>query len=358
MKYEKTLRKLCRVPKLAPEQIIAVFKKHESIDVEIIAKDIGKPGFEIRTDEGLCFVTERPIDYYNKRWGRVTGTQERALGLSILLPLHLVGEGDLIKAIYHINKSDNPKLQADNWLHEIFSIEVLATYFNKFFSTSNSLSEYKTIIFEAIEAYCIGMDHVAIMSLIPVFEAGLRNIQNARLNTELNNVSAQVFEQRLKEIIVQWGLRRLDSYIWHPGKHYNAELEIDFLTHICPQSDVINAFRMFFKKVLYKPSSGNTDGFNRHLIIHMLKNDFNNPANFLRIFLCLTHITFIESLENNNVPFSWRGIDSKDMQIAAYLRQISKNFGDPRRPLLRLLGIGGYDSQPTINTTTLEGKTQ
>lgn len=354
MKYEKTLRKICRSSKVVPEQITATFKKYEDKEVIVRAINIGRPGFEIVTDEGICFVTERPIDYYNKRWGRVTGTQERALELAMPLPLHLVGEGDMNKAIYLIKESGNPKTQTDNWLYEIFSIEVLATYFNKHFSKSDSFGAYKTIIFEAIEAYCVGMDHIAIMALIPVFEAGLRNIQNARLSTDQNNVSAKIFEQRLREIIVQWGRRRLESYTWYPGKNYNINLEIDFLTHICPQCDVINAFRIFFKEVLYKPSRGNSDGFNRHLIIHLLKNDFNNPANFLRIFLCLTQITFIESLENRNVPFFWRGIDSNDMEIAAYLRGLSKSFGSFRRPAMRKLGIDGHENQLPTNSAALK----
>ncbi|MVV51929.1 hypothetical protein EJA72_27355 [Pseudomonas sp. PB120] len=341
MKYEKTLKWLSKQPKLTAQQIIDTFKQHADENIEVTEKDIGKPGFEINTGQGVCFITERPIDYYNKKWGRVTGTQERMLELSIPVPFH-IGEGDLVNSIYKINKSASPLEASDEWLHKIFSIEVAATYYNKYFSQSEALKEYKTIIFEAIEAYYIGMDHIAIMSLIPVFEAGLRNIQNKTLSTDSRTISAAIFEQRLKEIILQWGSRRTLNYVWHPGKFYSADIEIDFLTHICPQCDVMNAFRVFFKEVLYKPNDGNTAGFNRHVIIHMLKNNFNNPTNFARIFLSLTHITFIESLNNENVPFFWPGIDNKDIETAAYLRAISTQFGDHRRPLLRSLGIDGY----------------
>lgn len=344
MKYEKTLIKLGGYPILTEKLIVETFRKHENIEVRASSKNLEKPGFEITTDEGLCFVTERPIDYYNKKWGRITGTQERALSLSLPIPLHLVGEGELINAVFTMNNSENPKDAADYWLNEIFSPEVAATYFNKYFSVSNSLKEYRIIIFEAIEAYYLGMDHIAIMSLIPVFEAGLRNIQNSKLSTNPGNVSSDVFERHLKDIIIQWGRRRLGAYVWHPGKDYNSAIEIDFLTHICPQSDVINAFRLYFKHVLYKSSQGNDEGFNRHLIIHLLKNDFNNPANFPRIFICLTHITFMESLENQDVPFFWPGMDARDHQVKDYLIEISKKLGDPRRPILRSLGIDGYNT--------------
>lgn len=342
MKYEKTLKKLCRYDLLTKELIAAAFKKLEGIDVDVVPKILEKPGFEISTDIGLCFITERPIAFYNKRYGRITTTQEAALPLSMPIPLHLVGEGTLVKAVYQMNKSMNPKESADSWLTDNFFPITAAVYFNKYFSTSNSLKDYRLIVFEALEAYYLGMDHIAIMSLIPVFEAGLRNIQNSMLDTRPNNVSADVFERHLRDIIIRWGRRKLDAYIWHPGRDYQQSVEIDFLTHICPQSDVINSFRLYFKNVLYKHSRGVSDGFNRHLIMHMLKNDFNNPSNFIRIFLCLTHITFIESLENQNVPFSWRGSDEADSKVAKYFVAMAKEVGNPRRPVLRILGVDGY----------------
>lgn len=342
MKYEKILRKLNSYAKLTEDQIVAAFNKHEDKDVDVCQKDIGKPGFEISTDAGLCFLTERPIKYYNEKWGRATGAQERALPLSFPVPLHIIGEGQLNKDINEMSCAKNPKEAADIWLNEFLAPEIAAAYFNRFFSASDSLKDYRLIIFEAIEAYYIGMDHAAIMSLIPVFEAGLRNIQNTRLTIAPNNVSGEKFERHLRDIIVQWGRRRVDTYAWYPGKDYSQTLEIDFFTHICPQSDVINAFRLYFKEILYKPSYGEIDGFNRHIIMHLIKNDFKNPANFVRIFICLTHITFIESLENQNVPFFWRGIDQRDLDVAAYFVEISKKLGDPRRPILQTLGIDGY----------------
>lgn len=344
MKYEGTLRKLSRYPKLTSELIASAFKKRESKDVDVCSKTIEKPGFEIATDEGLCFITERPISYYNEKWGRVTGAQERALSVSIPVPLHIIGEGQLNKIISEINSCEHPMNAANFWLNELFAPEIAAAYFNKFFSASDSLKEYRLIVFEALESYYLGMDHVAIMSLIPVFEAGLRNIQSSRIGAAPNNVSGEKFEHHLRDIIIQWGRRRLESYVWHPGKNYNQDVEINFLTHICPQSDVINAFRLYFKEVLYKPSHGQMNGFNRHIILHLLKNDFNNPANFARIFICLTHITFIESLENRNIPFSWRGIDETDLTVAAYFAEISRALGDARRPILRSMGIDGYES--------------
>lgn len=343
MIYEKTLKKICRLPKVTEDLIHSIFLKHENCTVQVVSKNIGKSGFEIATNEGTCFVTERTVDYYNKKWGRVTGLQQRMLGLAIPVPLY-IGEGTISKEIHEISQSSTPLNDSDRWLHSNFSIEVALTYFQRYFAVSNSFKEYKTIIFESIEAYYMGMDHLAIMSLIPVFEAGLRKIQNSVLGMSDQNVSSKEFERGLKELCLDWGRRRTQEYIWYPGKSYNAAVEIDFLTHICPQSDVINAFRLFFSNVLYKNSKEGIVGLNRHVIVHMLKNDFSNPANFSRIFLAMTHITFIESLSNQNVPFFWPGYND-DIQVKAlsvYIRQLSKSVGEPRRKLLNQAGISNY----------------
>lgn len=343
MIYEKTLKKICRLPKVTEELIHSIFLKQESCTVQVVSKNIGKPGFEITTNEGTCFVTERTIDYYNKNMGRVTGLQQRMLGLAIPVPLY-IGEGTISEEIHEINQSKTPLDDSDQWLHSNFSIEVALTYFQRYFALSNSFKEYKTIIFEAIEAYYMGMDHVAIMSLIPVFEAGLRKIQNSVLGMSDQNVSSKEFERGLKELCLDRGRRRTQEYIWYPGKSYHADVEIDFLTHICPQSDVINAFRLFFSNVLYKNSKEGIVGLNRHVIVHMLKNDFSNPANFSRIFLAMTHITFIESLSNQDVPFFWPGYndDSQVKALSVYIRQLSKSVGEPRRKLLNRAGISSY----------------
>lgn len=341
MKYENTLRKLCRQPKLTIEQIQSAFRKCNSIEVEVTASNIGRNGFSIQTDEGLCFVTERPIRYLNSRWGRVTGLQERMLDLAIPVPLY-VGEGTLVKDIHRIQNSQKPLNEANLWLHETFTSEIAAAYFNKYLCASESFSEYKTIIFESIEAYYLGLDHIAIMSLFPVFEAGLRNIQRKVLNKDPSNVSAAEFEKGLKELILTWGRGRLSQYVWHPGKGYNTQVEIDFFTHTNPQCDVINAFRLFFSGVLYKSShrGGSLNGFNRHLVVHLLRNDFNEPSNYARIFLALTQVTFIESLQNTNVPFSWRGVNEDDRKISNYMRTLTDQFFLPRRKILR--GICDY----------------
>lgn len=217
----------------------------------------------------------------------------------------------------------------------------MSAYFLNYFSKSEALKDYRLIIFEAIESFYMGLDHAAIMSLIPVFEGGLRNLQNMMLDENKGNVAGAVFEKRLREILKKWGGRRVSDYDWHPGMHGIDGIEVDFYTHICPQSDVINCFRLFFKNVLYKPSESHDEGFNRHVIIHMFGNNFSRATNFYRIFLALTHITFVESLTNQNVPFFWPGYDDESRRLGQYLKQIS-TIMDGRRNLIKSFGVPGY----------------
>lgn len=101
---------------------------------------------------------------------------------------------------------------------------------------------------------------------------------------------------------------------------------------------------MFFNRVLYKSTSRDTDlnGFNRHLVIHLLKNDFNEPANFARLFLALTQITFIESLHNQNVPFFWQGVDGNDLKVSQYINELTSQHFLKRRIRLKELRVCDY----------------
>lgn len=351
MKYEKTLKKLCSSPKLDVTQIESTFRKMSSIDVVVTPKNIGLAGFEIQTDEGLCFITERPIDYLNKTLGRATETQKTMLQFSIPVPLH-IGKGPLIYEIYRIRNSENPNIEANLWLEEHFGIYEAVVYFNKYFLKSDSLKEYKNIIFEAIEAYAVGLDHIAIMSLFPVFEAGLRNIQSKLINGDLGNVNTEKFDDGIKDMLTNCGADFMPEYIWYPGKGYNKDVEIDFLTHLYPQCDVINAFRLFFKEVLYRPSKSPdfSNGFNRHLVLHLLKNNFNEPSNFVRLFLALTQITFIESLYNKDLPMLFPSADEVDVDTIKYLQGLKAIFFTPRRKLLEEKGICIYPGSPLVRT--------
>ncbi|NWC82656.1 hypothetical protein HX798_20535 [Pseudomonas putida] len=340
MNVASTLRKLSNIAKLTAPLIEGAFLRREGLMVDVRAVTIGsKPAFEIVSSEGKFLLLERPVSYHNKRSGRATGFQLNLLEYAIPLPLHM-GYGDALKGFYDAKRSQQSNA-VDKWFYEHFEIRLATAYFSQYFCHSEALKDYRLIIFEAIEAFYMGLDNIAIMSLFPVFEGGLRNLQEKMIGVDKGNVSSKIFSKGLKKILTDWGRRSVAEYDWHPGMYGYEAVEFDFYTHICPQSDVINSFRLFFEQVLYKSTPQAGEGFNRHLVVHLLKNDFNISTNFMRIFLVLTHITFIESLTNKSIPFFWPGYSQESNRLGDYIEIIGGRM-DGRRSLLREFGLPDY----------------
>ncbi|WP_144055379.1 hypothetical protein [Thalassolituus oleivorans] len=336
----EVLRCLCRKDILSIESVKLIVKKNTNIDIEVSSKKIRNiVGFDFSLRDERFFVTERKISYYNKKYGTTLKLQERMLKLSIPIFFY-IGEGTLDRDINTINSSKYPIVRSNEWLSNNFSPEIASTYLNKYFSKSNCLGEYKDIIFEATEAYYLSMPHVAIMSLLPVFEAGLRNLQHKINGSDLTNVSSEKFESGIGSILFNWGEKVLKGYDHYPGNGYDNQVLSDFLVHLNPQCDVISSFKIFFREVLYKPSNEESNGFNRHMILHLLKNDFNSPSNFIRLFLAITHITFIEGLYNEGLSVFWPGSDADDQALGVYFRALESKIGTPRKKLVASLGFG------------------
>lgn len=340
MEYACTLMKLSKIPKLTTECIEDLFKRRHGVTVSVYKANIEKPGFKVVSEQGVFFLLERPLSYYNKNHGRVTAIQQRMLKFSIPVPLY-IGQGEISKTFNQAEIANDPHSAVEEWIKDIFEPDLVAAYFSHYFAESEVFSEYRLIILEAIESFYMGLDHVAVMALVPVLEGALRKLQNKTLCEERNTISAEDFDKNLRKILKDWGSRRVNEYDWHLGVCGVGNLEIDFYTHICPQSDVMNCFRLFFTETLYKPSRSRGAGLNRHIIVHMLGGGFNSATDFYKLFLALTHITFIESLTNSDVPFSWQGYSDNSRRLGKYLRTISIVM-DNRRDLIKAFGVPEY----------------
>jgi hypothetical protein len=190
-----------------------------------------------------AFLPTRSVSYMNVRLGRVTACQERALSKKIPLPL-FIGHGDLISQIHKLNGEGDAA--ADDWLVEIFTPAVASIYVLRYFEKSQALGPYLQIIYESLEAYFMELDHVAIMSLLPVIEGGLRNVQDLTLGHSDSNIKADEFAGRLGEMIIRHGESCAEGISIYPGSSGQTDVQINFLLHVNPQCDVINAFRIFF----------------------------------------------------------------------------------------------------------------
>lgn len=288
-------------------------------------------GFLVECMGEKAFLPVRSVSYMNHRFGRVTGCQERALQMKIPLPL-FIGQGDLSRQIHNLNNSD---AAADEWLIDLFTPAVASIYVLRYFDKSQALAPYLQIIYESVEAYFMGLDHVAIMALLPVIEGGLRNVQELRLGHSDANIKSAEFSRRLGEMIVNHGESHAEGVSIYPGSTGQVEVQMSFFTHVNPQCDVMNAFRIFFRDVLYRPSNDAPDGFNRHLILHLLSSNFASPANFVRAFLLLSHIAFCERLKNSAIPMLWPGSDNDSVRLAKYFVELYTKVGEPRSRMWR-----------------------
>ena len=340
MDHIATLKKLSRMDKIDEYSIVKGFSKWSGSEVEVSKARLDKPGFEIATQDGTYLLLERPVSYYTKNFWRMTTLQQRMIEFSMPVPLY-IGEGRVAQTFYSAADSPAANVEVERWISDIFEIDLAAAYFTNYFSKSKVFSDYRLIILEAIECFYMGLDNLAVMGLIPVLEGALRNLQNQLLKESSNTVSAKEFERKLRIIIKEWGARRVAGFDWHPGVYGNEVVELDFFTHICPQADLINSFRLFFRDVLYKPSTVSMKGLNRHLIVHMLGGGLNKFTDFYRVFIALTHIVFIESLADDDIPTFWQGYNEGSRSLGRYIYGLSKIM-DNRRALIRSLGAPSY----------------
>lgn len=341
MKYHKTLSSLYRPGNATPITIADRFKREHGIDVIVEdtgSRDLGR--YIVYINEKKCVIPKRKIAYLDKINGEATIPQEMLIDVAVPIPLFL-GLGVLSEGVKTINSSSDRWKQSSKWLQEIFSCELAAGYFNSFFSKSVYLGSYKKIIFEAIESYYMGLDHTATMALLPVFEAGLRNIQNDLAGGSSDEIKSNKLLKNLRKIIINHGRKMHGNLYWHPGIGTGSDLELGFFKHNNNQCNVICSFMNFVQNVLYmdSKSAAHQHGYNRHLIVHLLKNDFDDGANFVRTFLALTHITFIESLSQHEISFMWPGISEEDQRLAAYFRELLDTFYIKRKSVINSLGV-------------------
>ncbi|MCF5666253.1 hypothetical protein GIV47_14910, partial [Pseudomonas marginalis] len=176
MDHAKILKSLYRQPELSASLITETFKRSAGTLVTVNDVDVGRPGFKITCDNETFLLLKHSIDFYNRNWGRTTLIQSSMLPYGIPVPLYL-GQGDMSRSFHKATSARDPASAVENWLNNIFEMDLAAAYFLNYFSKSDALKDYQLIILESIESFYMGLDHSAIMSLIPVFEGGLRNLQ-------------------------------------------------------------------------------------------------------------------------------------------------------------------------------------
>ncbi|HCG5940537.1 TPA: hypothetical protein NJ055_004690 [Vibrio parahaemolyticus] len=309
MKSDKEiLRDLMKTKNITEKSIQAFFgERLNSIKQAQVKNTHNFEAYDVVVDDRTYLIPLHRMS--NTRTNISTRLKLQKKAIPCLLPLPLanftyIGMGEFQQYLKTFLNSPNPIEAANEWLTSIFTPEIAANIFTQQICRSEFLSEYKGIILEAMLGYFSGYKSITTMSLFPVFEGGLRKLQVKYANGEDGNVKRIKFvdnfefmiEERAKKALNQYDLSPLDA-IHHKDPKTTLFKLIDF------HCDLIYSILEFFEKVLYKPSKKGDQGFNRHLILHMLKNDFNESANFVRMIIVMLYIVYLEDIQNNITPF-------------------------------------------------------
>ncbi|MCW6637597.1 hypothetical protein NFB53_10375, partial [Yersinia ruckeri] len=127
-KFLPTLKRLSKLDKLSENEISNQFRRNHNVEPLISKSELCYASFAVKIDDLNLLLTERPISYLNKHWGRCSNIQSHANSLGIALPLY-IGEGNLSSAIHEIQRCENPLESANKWLFKNFSLEIAIAYF-------------------------------------------------------------------------------------------------------------------------------------------------------------------------------------------------------------------------------------
>ena len=326
-KVERNYRRLMTLD-VVNESLIKTYLKNELIDISETSCQGQFNGFDVQfNNEKYLFPKSRISNQYHQT-GTTLKLQQKASQFIIPLPLSnfkdpSIGRGAFRQLLNGFASSDDGMFQANKWLVSLFDEEDAARFYTQEVCRSKFLTDYKDIILEAMVAYFSGYKSISTMSLFPVFEGALRKLQIQFVEGEEGNVSKDKFVIQFKKLS--------DKRVKKVTANY-TKTPLDFLSDGCEKMmfaslfdihcDVIAAIKYFFENVLYKSSTDCDQGFNRHLVMHMLKNDFNEKANFVRMIIIISYIVYLEDVENNITPFDDKPFDRR---LNQELYQMFKN---------------------------------
>lgn len=260
-------------------------------------------GYVVQLTDRKLLIPSVKISKQFSEQSRLIKLQRRSLEFQLPLPVEQLvsyGLSDFRKILISLEgDKEKGKAKADEWLVELFNADVGAEFYTQQVLRSKYLKPYKNIILEALLAYFSGFKNIPTMSLFPVFEGSLRALQVDLGNGKNNNVKKVEFVKGFKGLIKKRLKTPMSHYDFSPLDYLaNDEDLLMFAGLFDIKYDLILCLKLFFEEILYKKSEGCNQGFNRHLIIHMLKNDFSGQSNFVRMLILLSYIVYIEDFVN------------------------------------------------------------
>ncbi|MDO8343040.1 MAG: hypothetical protein Q7T48_07570 [Cellvibrio sp.] len=180
----------------------------------------------------------------------------------------------------------------------MYNLEGLSALSVDIYRKNNDFTEYSSQIDESIEAFCLGLNRVAITSLMPCIEGIIREIGiKIGISCE-EHVNVKQFVNILKKIqqkiianIVFYG------FDWVPSDFKSISLHDGFNEQI----QMVESLKYFLNNGLYQHTAsyqGSTN-LNRNGVVHGFITNFSSQVNFYRLITVLNMLYVCSVLTGN-----------------------------------------------------------
>ncbi len=297
-------------------------------------------GITIEVDDKKLFYFENASKRYS-----LTNFQ-KTLNLKFCPPpFYLVGEGVFFEKVHAIHSQG----EFNELIYSIFSPQVMATIYNQLILPSPILSTHRSTIFEAIEAYCLGMDYISTDSLISVLEGSLREV----IHLSGEQKPSHKFQKYIRGLALgrlKDKFEMLNEFYWYPFKcssfqhaieNKGTEEELNLWVQLDHTMDSVNAFLAWFSDVLYKEYTESETEFtlNRHNFMHAFTQRKAAPVYFPLMLWSLLSIKYIESLFVNGGSLFFPDATESDKKLGDYFESLFKGPAAMRRSIAKQNGV-------------------
>jgi hypothetical protein len=182
----------------------------------------------------------------------------------------------------------------------LYDEERLSSMLLGLYCQTKHVKDFKVQISEAIEAFCFGLTHAAIATLIPILEGIIRRIAKEG-RRDVGSGTTKLIDE-------------LNQLIGREDRSPNRYEE---------RLIMLEALRDFFSERLLKTTTtyAGLDQLNRHGILHGIFEQYGEPANFFRLITLLDLLCFTMALIRGGSCFA-PARTPESMQLAEYYRKL------------------------------------
>lgn len=255
-------------------------------------------GYAIQTDTCRAFFPKQTVAELKKASSNLDYIREQCLKVDFVTPPFMQNQflSEFAKAIEA--GSDLEKV-AEKFASRMYGLESISALSVEIYLKNSDFIKYSSQINESIEAFYLGLNRVAITSLLPCIEGIIRDI-GIKIGVSCeDNINVNQFVKILKKV-QQRIIKNLVFYDfdWVPSDFKS----IDFHDGFNEQIQMVESLKYFLINGLYQHTAsyqGSTN-LNRNGVVHGFITDFSSPVNFYRLITVLNMLYVCSVLTGNN----------------------------------------------------------